>query len=129
MRRVMHRSSRLAWAGVAALVVALSAGTGVGASAQTSTAGTDVRAAAPTALAVAPLFGFQPITPTRLYDSRSPSNKLATGAVRTVTAGGRAGIPTSGVGSVALNVTATQPTASGWLKVWPAGAAARRPPR
>ncbi|MFC7489173.1 MULTISPECIES: hypothetical protein [unclassified Knoellia] len=105
---------------MAALVVALGAGTGVEASAQTSTVGTDVRTAAPTALAVAPLFGFQPITPTRLYDSRSPSNKLATGSVRTVTAGGRAGIPTSGVGSVALNVTATQPTASGWLKVWPA---------
>jgi hypothetical protein len=36
---------------------------------------------------------------------------------------GRGGVPTSGVGSVALNVTITSPTAAGFMTVWPAGTA------
>ena len=111
----------MAWAAVAAAAVALGTGTSVDAAGRGSVGEDASRAAA--AVTPAPLFGFQAIAPTRLYDSRSPSNKLASDAVRTITAGGRAGIPTSGVGSVALNVTATQPTATGWLKVWPAGGA------
>ena len=34
---------------------------------------------------------------------------------------GRGGIPTSGVDSVVLNVTATRPTAGSYITVWPAG--------
>ena len=34
---------------------------------------------------------------------------------------GRDGLPTSGVGAVVINVTATQPTAQGFITVWPSG--------
>ena len=34
---------------------------------------------------------------------------------------GLAGVPSSGVSGVALNVTVDQPTASGFLTVWPTG--------
>ncbi len=34
---------------------------------------------------------------------------------------GRGGVPTSGVVGVALNVTAVNPVAPGWLRVWPCG--------
>jgi hypothetical protein len=40
-----------------------------------------------------------------------------------VTVTGRAGVPATGVDAVALNVTATGPTASTFLTVWPAGTA------
>src|SRR4029079_7706169 len=36
---------------------------------------------------------------------------------------GRGGVPPTGVGSVALNVTATNPTSDGFLTIWPAGGA------
>lgn len=123
-QRRIHGPGRVAWAWAAAVALALGGGASVGTAAQARPAAASGVAATPTAVEVAPRFGFQAIAPTRLYDSRSPSNKLATGAVRTIAAGGRSGIPTSGVGSVALNVTATAPTAGGWLKVWPAGVAA-----
>lgn len=35
---------------------------------------------------------------------------------------GRGGVPATGVGAVALNVTATNPTRSSFLTVWPSGA-------
>ncbi len=35
---------------------------------------------------------------------------------------GRAGIPATGVSSVVLNVTVTEPSAGGWLTVFPSGA-------
>ncbi|WP_156969603.1 hypothetical protein [Knoellia subterranea] len=95
----------------------------VGSSAQARPTAVPALEAAPAAVVAAPKFGFQAIAPTRLYDSRS-ATKFGNGTVRAITAGGRGGIPTSGVGSVALNVTATQPTTGGWLKVWPAGQAA-----
>jgi hypothetical protein len=34
---------------------------------------------------------------------------------------GRFGVPASGVAGVALNVTAVDPAAAGWLRVWPCG--------
>ena len=34
---------------------------------------------------------------------------------------GRAGVPSTGVGAVVLNVTVTDPTAASWLTVFPAG--------
>jgi hypothetical protein len=39
-----------------------------------------------------------------------------------LTVAGRGGVPAAGVGSVALNVTATNPTSNGFLTVWPTGA-------
>jgi hypothetical protein len=39
-----------------------------------------------------------------------------------LTVTGRGGVPASGVGAVAINVTATNPPASSFLTVWPTGA-------
>jgi hypothetical protein len=46
---------------------------------------------------------------------------LGPGATRTLRVTGSGGIPTDGVGGVSLNVTVTEPTAAGYLTVWPAG--------
>ncbi len=45
------------------------------------------------------------------------------GSVTKVTIASRGGVPVSGVGSVALNVTATSPTSNSFVTVWPTGAA------
>ena len=76
--------------------------------------------------------GFTGLTPARLMDTRSDGatadgvsaggGSLAGGSMRAVTVVGRGGVPGSGVGSVALNVTVTNPTVAGYLTVWPAGA-------
>ena len=53
-----------------------------------------------------------------LFDRTGP---VGPGATFNVTIAGRGGVPASGVGSVALNVTATNPTSNGYLTVWPTG--------
>jgi hypothetical protein len=67
--------------------------------------------------------GFVPLDPTRVYDSRT-DGRLPLGPAQRldVPVLGAGGVPASGVGSVALTVTAraTTPTS---LSVWPAGAA------
>lgn len=66
--------------------------------------------------------GFHPITPARVLDTRvAPATALAGGEERAVTIGGQAGVPPTAT-AVALNVTVTEPTASGFLTVWPSGA-------
>src|SRR5512144_1515514 len=52
----------------------------------------------------------------------SGTGALGPGAQTTMTVVGRGGVPSTGVGSVALNVTVTEPTASSYLTVWPSGA-------
>ncbi len=76
---------------------------------------------------------FSPLSPARLLDTRpgaatidgvsAGTGALAPGAVRTLTVTGRGGVPASGVGAVVLNLTATSPTAGGYLTVYPAGTA------
>ena len=73
------------------------------------------------------------LTPSRLLDTRPGSSTidgqyagagaLNGGAELDLTVTGRAGIPTSGVGAVVMNVTAVQSTSPGFLTVWPAGSA------
>ena len=46
---------------------------------------------------------------------------LAGGSTFNLTIAGRGGVPGSGVGSVALNVTAVSASGAGYLTVWPAG--------
>ncbi|TPG16243.1 hypothetical protein EAH86_13640 [Pedococcus bigeumensis] len=70
----------------------------------------------------APRFGFQPLTPARLVDTRSTS-PVGPGGVLAVPVLGHGGVPASGVGSVALNITAVTPTSSGFLTAWPTGSA------
>lgn len=75
--------------------------------------------------------GFSSLVPSRLMDTRtggstSDNQFVGTGAltateVRAVTVTGRGGVPSSGVGSVALNITAAAATAGGYLTVYPTG--------
>src|SRR6188472_1278391 len=53
-----------------------------------------------------------------LFDRTGP---VGAGATFNVTIAGRGGVPATGVGSVALNVTATNPTSNGFFTVWPTG--------
>ncbi|MFW5475146.1 hypothetical protein ACOCJ5_17695 [Knoellia sp. CPCC 206450] len=68
---------------------------------------------------------FTPLTPTRIVDTRSglgaPQSKVAAGGTLAVQVLGRGGVPSSGVGSVALNVTTIAPTTGGYATVWPSG--------
>ncbi len=75
---------------------------------------------------------FTGLQPARLLDSRNPGGATVDGAfAATGWIGpnqpinlpilGRGGVPASGVGAVALNVTVTQPTAGSYLTVWPTG--------
>ncbi|WP_170119814.1 RCC1 domain-containing protein [Branchiibius hedensis] len=59
--------------------------------------------------------------PTRMMDTRSGARPEA-GSTRSVTVTGRAGIPTSGVSAVVMNLTVVSPAKSGWAAVFPAGA-------
>ena len=66
--------------------------------------------------------GFHPITPARALDTREGIvGPLAAGEVRGLRLGGTPGVPAQ-ANAVALNVTATDPTASSYLTVWPTGA-------
>ena len=79
---------------------------------------------------------YVPLTPARLLDTRSIStgastfdgNDLGCGGVaeglanvRTLDVEGRAGVPSSGVDAVAVNITVVSPTASNYLTVYPSG--------
>ncbi|MFJ8664285.1 hypothetical protein [Streptomyces sp. NPDC093600] len=68
---------------------------------------------------------YQPITPTRLMDTRSglgvPKAKVGPAGTVTLQVTGRAGIPATGVTAVVLNVTATAPTAGSFVSVYPNG--------
>lgn len=72
---------------------------------------------------------FHPLTPARVQDSR-PSGPQAgpyatpwgPGATRTVQVAGVGGVAADAT-AVSLNVTVTNPTAAGYLTLWPAGAA------
>ena len=75
--------------------------------------------------------GYTSLVPTRLLDTRPGSSTgdglfagvgaVGPGQTLNLTVGGRGGVPASGAGAVALNVTAVAPSASGFLTVWPAG--------
>lgn len=63
--------------------------------------------------------GFVPITPVRALDTRA-TGKVGPGA--TVSVGMPSGVPSTAYG-VVVNSTVTQPTASGWVTVYPTGTA------
>jgi RHS repeat-associated protein len=72
---------------------------------------------------------FFSLTPARTLDTRdgtgvctpSPCDGLAAGSTTTVQVTGRAGVPSTGVQAVVLNVTVTSPAAAGWLTIYTAG--------
>ncbi len=69
--------------------------------------------------------GLWPLTPARVLDTRSGTGGVSgpVGAGQTVKLGvlGAGGVPGSGVEAVVLNVTVTQPTAGGYVTVYPDG--------
>ncbi|MFI1811596.1 hypothetical protein ACH414_14870 [Streptomyces sp. NPDC020422] len=68
---------------------------------------------------------FKPVTPTRLMDTRCGlgvrQGKVGPGGVVTLQVTGGAGIPTTGVTAVVLNITATAPTSGSFVSVHPDG--------
>ncbi|MET9950361.1 N-acetylmuramoyl-L-alanine amidase [Streptomyces sp. NPDC006339] len=68
---------------------------------------------------------FKPVAPARLMDTRTglgvAKAKVGPAGEVVLTVAGKAGIPTTGVGAVVLNVTATGPTATGYVSVYPNG--------
>ncbi|GAA2036923.1 hypothetical protein GCM10009740_30560 [Terrabacter terrae] len=64
--------------------------------------------------------------PVRVLDTRTgvgtPKARLAAGGTLTLPLAGKAGIPATGVAAVLLDVSASAPTAGGWLTTWPTGA-------
>lgn len=70
---------------------------------------------------------FQLVRPTRLLDTRSgrgaPARPVAGNGAVAVQITGKGGVPKTGVAAVVMNVTATAPTASGYITVFPNGAA------
>jgi hypothetical protein len=70
--------------------------------------------------------GFTPLTPARILDTRPGPGQIAytgdkpgAGATVSVAVAGHGGVPSTGVGSVVLNVTATEATGPGFVTVWP----------
>ncbi|OFE18342.1 hypothetical protein BA895_11935 [Humibacillus sp. DSM 29435] len=70
--------------------------------------------------------GFLPLSPSRLLDTRSgvgaAKAAVAPGGTVHLQVTGRGGVPASGVSAVVLNVTATAPTASGYVTAYGEGA-------
>jgi subtilase family serine protease len=69
---------------------------------------------------------YQPVTPTRVLDTRNRTGVTTTTPVPanssiSVQLTGANGVPATGVTAVAMNVTATQSTAGGYLTIYPDG--------
>ncbi len=72
--------------------------------------------------------GYTPLEPARLLETRTEFGQVGyTGAKPTANqviqlqVTGRGNVPTTGVGAVALNITATDATGAGFVTVWPCG--------
>lgn len=100
----------------------------------TTIAPTTSTTAVPNQVAPAPSSAYNPVAPVRLTDTRPAgagaasvdgrevaTGRLSGGSTRIVPVAGRGGVPASGAGAVALNVTVVDPTASGHLTVHPSG--------
>jgi hypothetical protein len=70
---------------------------------------------------------YTPLTPARILDTRDGtggrSGPIGAGTSIDVQVTGRGGVPSTGVSSVVVNVTVTQPSAAGFLTLYPAGSA------
>lgn len=63
---------------------------------------------------------FTPLSPSRLLDTRD-SAPIGPGESIEVQVTGRNGVPAEHVSAVVLNATVTEPTASGFVTIWPTG--------
>jgi uncharacterized protein (DUF1501 family) len=90
----------------------------------TATPGDDTPAPPPETIAKPA--GYVSMTPERLLDTRSGTGsaggKVGPGQSITVKLGGSGTVPADAATAVLVNVTVTDPTADGYLTVWPAGA-------
>ncbi|MEY9839642.1 N-acetylmuramoyl-L-alanine amidase [Streptacidiphilus sp. EB103A] len=72
-----------------------------------------------------PTSTFVPVTPQRLLDTRSgtgaPQAKVAAGGSVALQITGNGPVPSGNVSAVVLNVTAVNPSAAGWVAVYPDG--------
>ncbi|MEU6933775.1 FlgD immunoglobulin-like domain containing protein [Streptomyces sp. NPDC046374] len=88
-------------------------------------AGSELRRGGETLLTHGGLGAYEPVTPTRILDTRSGLGArkapLYTGDTLTLQVAGRAGVPARGVSAVVLNVTATNASASTYVSVYPYG--------
>ncbi len=70
---------------------------------------------------------FNSLPPSRIVDTRfgngAPTRPMGPDSTLSFQVTGRGGVPATGVAAVALNVTAVEPTAGGFLTVWPSGIA------
>lgn len=69
---------------------------------------------------------YHAVTPERLLDTREAigvprARRIGPGETITVDVAGRGGLPEDGVLAVTMNATVTEPTGSGFIKVWPTG--------
>jgi len=89
--------------------------------------GTGPQSTASTPVLLDPGARFNALPPARLLDTRTgtgaPVSKVASRGTLELQVTGRGGVPASGVSAVVLNVTVTEPSAGGYLTVWPSGEA------
>lgn len=71
-------------------------------------------------IALPPALDFNTAAPCRLIDTRAAGPALAAGSMRTFQAAGACGIPAQAA-AISVNLTVTQPSSGGHLRVWPAG--------
>ncbi|MEU6980126.1 FlgD immunoglobulin-like domain containing protein [Streptomyces sp. NPDC046371] len=87
--------------------------------------GSELRRSGETLLTHGGLGAYEPVTPTRILDTRSglgaPKHPLGGGNTLTLQVTGRGGVPATGVSAVVLNVTATNAFASTYVSVYPYG--------
>jgi subtilisin family serine protease len=69
---------------------------------------------------------FVPLAPSRVLDTRLTGTPVGPGQAPTFVVAGTGGVPSTGAGAVVMNTTVTDPTASGYLTVFPASA--QQPP-
>ena len=67
---------------------------------------------------------YSPLPPARILDTRAGGQPIGAAATLTLQVSGHGGAPAAGVVAVVLNLTATNPTADGYLSVYPHGAVA-----
>ena len=66
--------------------------------------------------------GYHGFAPVRLLDTRAEGGLAGPASVTNLTVLGRGGLPSSPVGAVVINITATAPTADSYITAYPAGA-------
>jgi uncharacterized protein YkwD len=125
-----HTSSGQTWSGGGTalanvwIAVQILAGGTVSTTTPTAVAPTTTSTTVPPA--TVPNGRFTPLTPSRIVDSRDGTGlagAVPPGGAVEIQVAGRGGIPSTDVAAVAMTVTVTQPTADGYVTLYPGGSA------